>query len=206
MSKIAVLTVGAKRPAYLPDHCVHVPATTRSLGQRLIAGVPDGPAWGWWRDSGGWNTALVATFGERFIVDLEPDAWRSGRSLTDAEIRAAAVSAGVTSWGYPGRASAALRPFATAGKTGLIQLYRDGATVGSAARAGAQRIRAWRRLGFEHLTGILGGAKSGVRWGRAMIEVAEGEGLGIALWGWGGRQGVQAELAEMAHERGLGRG
>lgn len=227
-AKVEVLTVSAIRPRLLSDErSVHVPATTQRMGQRhltrtavlssarpparvLPRGATFTPAtvWGWWRsdDATTKNHDLVARWtdlGAAFIVDLEPDAWPTFRGLGPNESRAVVISAGVTSWGDPRQVRRALEPFAEAGKRGLIQMYRDGADPASAAVRASSRIAIWRSLGFTHLTGVLGGSRSGMRWNEAVLKVCEEEGVGVALWG---HDDVARKTARLAFARGLGRG
>lgn len=206
--RVEVWTLGARRPAGLPDHCVHVPCLTRSLGERLRAGAPPadpcrGPqGWGWWRSSGGVERQLGETHPAHY-VDIEPASWPSVRGLRDHEREIAARTLGVTGMGYPAREANAIAEFAPMGLVGIPQLYRDGNPEHLGARGVRRRVTRWRDLGFERITGLLGGARSGRRWVLDALEECDAQGVGVALWGWGP---IQREAAEIAYMHGLGRG
>lgn len=204
--RIEVWQITTVRPS-LPRHCVAVRPTTRGLGQHTIESrriIPAEATWGWWRDQGGLQTVLPHLWSHHpHFADLEPDAWKSGRALTESELVAVDRCAGVTSWGYPRRVAAALRPFADRKRRGIIQLYRDGTAARLAHRASIRRIASWRALGFADLTGIIGGERSGPAWNDEVLRVCAGEGLGVAVWGY---DREAARTAERAFHAGLGRG
>lgn len=201
--KVEVLTLSAKRPRAFDGRLLHVPATTRGMGQVHIntsavitsavissnTRIASKVVWGWWRDDdrGSKNHDLVKRWtdmGSRFIVDLEPDAWHSGRGLGPWESKAVALADGVTSWGNPTDVAAALHPFAEAGKRGLIQLYRAGADPSVADVTVLSRILRYRAMGFENITGVLGGNRSGRTWNEAALKVCASEGVTVAVWGY----------------------
>lgn len=221
--KVEVLTLSAKRPRSFDGRLLHVPAATRGMGQVHINTsavitsanpafasmvVQPSVVWGWWRDDdrGSKNHDLVKRWtdmGSRFIVDLEPDAWHSGRGLGPWESKAVEMSDGVTSWGNPTDIAKALHPFADAGKRGLVQLYRAGADPSVADVTVLSRILRYRAMGFERITGVLGGNRSGRTWNEAALKVCASEGVSVAVWGY---DSIGRETAIKAHKMGLGAG